>query len=161
MNKIFEWRLITEHHDVRDLLEVRIALESAAAANMAANRTAEQLARLDTLLIRMEAAQANTKRFAALDLEFHMTIAEASTNPLLTKLITLIREHFVRGVARVLLLPDAIPLSLNEHKPIAHAIEQRNPQAASTAMESHLTAALLRYRKAADVAVNKGNTPRS
>ncbi len=151
MSKIFEWRLITEHHDVRDLLEVRIALESAAAANMAANASAEQLARLQSLLDRMEATQSNTKRFAALDLDFHMTIAEASTNPLLTRLITLIREHFVRGVARVLLLPDAIPLSLSEHKPIARAIEQRNPQAAAAAMESHLAAALFRYRQAADV----------
>jgi GntR family transcriptional repressor for pyruvate dehydrogenase complex len=138
---------------LREALRCRIALESAAAANMAANATPEQLARLQSLLDRMETAQSNTKRFAALDLDFHMAIAEASTNPMLTRLITLIREHFVRGVARVLLLPDAIPLSLSEHKPIARAIEQRNPQAAAAAMESHLSAALLRYKKAADVDV--------
>ena len=46
LGKVVEWRLITEKHDIEDLLEVRIALETVAAARVAALGSKEELARL-------------------------------------------------------------------------------------------------------------------
>ena len=53
LGKIMEWRLITEKHDIENLLEVRIALEGVAAANMALNGTEDDIAKLSELLAKM------------------------------------------------------------------------------------------------------------
>lgn len=150
LGKVVEWRLITEKHDIEDLLEVRIALETVAAARVAALGSKEELARLKELLKKMSAAQGDAKRFAALDLQFHIGIAQISENALLSDLISMIRGQLVRGVSTVLLLPDAIALSHREHEGILKAMERGNPEAARKAMQAHLEAALARYRSSSE-----------
>ena len=86
--------------------------------------------------------------FAALDLEFHITIARASGNSLLFDLVSMIRGQLVGGLSQVLLLPNAIPLSFKEHTAIFKAIEQRDADASREARHAHLDAALSRYRTA-------------
>ena len=49
LGKIMEWRLITEKHDIENLLEVRIALEGIAAANVARDGNEADIAKLSTL----------------------------------------------------------------------------------------------------------------
>ena len=48
---------------------------------------ARDLLKLQALLAKMEAAADDARRFAALDLEFHVTLAEASENPLIADLV--------------------------------------------------------------------------
>ena len=148
LGKIVEWRIITERHDIEDLMQVRIALESVAAASVARQRNEEDISRLELLLNKMEAATKNQKRFAALDLEFHISLAAASENFLIFDLISMIRAQMGKTLSRVLLVPDALPLSLKEHASIVSAIMHRNPDAASKAMQHHLNAALRRYHNA-------------
>jgi len=145
LGKIVEWRIITEQHDIEDLM---IALESVAAASVARQRNEEDISRLELLLNKMEAATKNQKRFAALDLEFHISLAAASENFLIFDLISMIRAQMGKTLSRVLLVPDALPLSLKEHASIVSAIMHRNPDAASKAMQHHLNAALRRYHNA-------------
>ncbi len=102
LGKIVQWRLITEKHDIENLLEVRIALEGIAAAKVAAFPK-RRLARIDELIDKMEEAVDDAKRFAVLDLEFHITLAKASQNALLFDLISMIRGQLVRGLSKVLL----------------------------------------------------------
>src|SRR5580698_7284649 len=98
LGKNMEWRLITEKHDIVNLLEVRIALEGVAAANMALNGTDADIAKLGALLAKMKNAVNDKKQFAAYDLEFHVTIAKASGNSLLFDLISMIRNQLVRAL---------------------------------------------------------------
>jgi GntR family transcriptional regulator, transcriptional repressor for pyruvate dehydrogenase complex len=148
LGKIMEWRLITERHDIENLLEVRIALEGTAAADMALRGTAADIARLRDLLSQLNASIKDNHNFAALDLEFHITIAKASGNSLLFDLVSMIRGQLAGGLSKVLLLPNALPLSFKEHTAIFRAIEQRDPDASRKAMHAHLDAALSRYRAA-------------
>lgn len=148
LGKIVEWRIITERHDIEDLMQVRIALESVAAASVARQGNEEDISRLELLLIKMEAASNNEKRFAALDLEFHVSLAAASKNFLIFDLISMIRGQMEKTLSRVLLVPYALPLSLKEHTSIVNAITRRDPDAASKAMQHHLDAALKRYQNA-------------
>ena len=148
LGKIVEWRIITEQHDIEDLMQVRIALESVTAASAARLASKEDLAKFDLLLAKMEAAVVEEKRFAALDLEFHVTLAAASENFLIYDLVSMIRGQFAKALTRVLLLPNARPLSLQEHVSIINAIQRRDPVAASKAMQDHLEAALKRYHSA-------------
>jgi len=148
LGKIVEWRLITEKHDIENLLEVRIALESVAAAKVATFASKEDIAKIEDLIEKMGASANDAKRFAALDLEFHITLAKASENALLFDLISMIRGQLVRGLSKVLLLPHALTLSLKEHTAIAQAIKKGNPEGAQKAMQAHLGAALKRYEEA-------------
>jgi len=148
LGKIVEWRIITEQHDIEDLLQVRIALESVTAAGAARRASDEEIAKLQQLLTQMEAVVKDEKRFISLDLEFHVTIAAASENFLIFDLVSMIRGQLTKALSRVLLLPNALPLSLKEHVAIVNAIRNRDPEAATEAMRNHLEAALERYRNA-------------
>jgi GntR family transcriptional repressor for pyruvate dehydrogenase complex len=145
LRKIIEWRLITERHDVENLLEVRMALEGVSAANTARHGTPEQIEQLRGLLAKMQAALKDEKAFAALDLKFHLALANASGNTLVSDLILLIRNQLMKALHKVLLVPHALPLSHQEHTAIVEAIERRDPEGARKAMQAHLEAHLRRF----------------
>jgi GntR family transcriptional regulator, transcriptional repressor for pyruvate dehydrogenase complex len=145
LGKIMEWRLITEKHDIENLLEVRIALEGVAAANMALHGTPADIAKLGAILAKMKGSVKDKKQFAALDLEFHVTLAKASGNSLLFDLICMIRNQLVTALDK-LLLPHVRPLTYKEHTVIFQAIERRDAKAASDAMHVHLESSLARHR---------------
>jgi hypothetical protein len=94
----------------------------------------------------MKGSKEDNKRFAALDVEFHLSVARASGNPLLLDMISMIRGQLVRGLSRVLSTPNAMPLSLKEHLRIVEAIRVRDPDTASEEMSHHLKSGLARYR---------------
>jgi GntR family transcriptional repressor for pyruvate dehydrogenase complex len=148
LGKLVEWRVITEQHDIEDLMQVRIALESLAAARAARLGSEEDTANLQVLLTKMEAAVKDEKRFARLDLEFHIALATASENFLIFDLVSMIRSQLEKTISRVLHLPKAVPLSLKEHAAIIHAIKRRDPDGAAAAMQHHLDSALKRYYSA-------------
>jgi GntR family transcriptional regulator, transcriptional repressor for pyruvate dehydrogenase complex len=148
METVLHWRLSAEQHDIEDLMEVRVALEGVTAASAARNGADADTKKLQELVAKMEVAVGDAKRFAALDLEFHLGVARASNNDLILDLVSLIRGQLERGVAKVLLIPHAMPLSVKEHKAILQAIIKRDPEAARAAMQTHLNAAILRHRSA-------------
>jgi GntR family transcriptional repressor for pyruvate dehydrogenase complex len=145
LRKIIEWRLITEQHDIENLLVVRIALEGVSAANTAKRATAEQIEKLRKLVARMQASLKDEKAFAELDLEFHVALAEASGNVLVSDLIALIRSQLVKALHKVLVVPHALPQAYKEHCAIFEAIERHDPDGARHAMQAHLEAHLRRY----------------
>jgi GntR family transcriptional repressor for pyruvate dehydrogenase complex len=147
-SKVCEWRLISERDDIENLMETRMALEGATAANVASAGTAEQIAELRALVNQMKAALGaeEKKRFSALDIEFHLKIAEFSGNKLLMDLVLMLRNQLAQGLRRVLLVPQALPLSQKEHMAIMTAIEKRDATLARDQMQAHLHAALVRYR---------------
>lgn len=150
METVLHWRLLTEQHDIENLMEVRIALEGVAAASAARRGNKEHLQSLQGLLKKMESSVGDAKRFAAFDLDFHLGLAKASENQLILDLVSMIRGQLERGVAKVLLLPQAMPLSLKEHNAIFQAVKRGEPEAARAAMQAHLDAAVHRYRKASE-----------
>jgi GntR family transcriptional repressor for pyruvate dehydrogenase complex len=147
LGKIVEWRMITEKHDIENLLEVRIALEGISANKAAVLRSQEDVEKMEDLLNRMETATSDAKRFAAFDLDFHIALAKAADNALLYDLISMIRGQLARTLSTVLLLPHALTLSHKEHTAIFSAIKRRDPEGARKAMQAHLGAVLNRYNK--------------
>ena len=152
LGRLLEWRLITDRHGIEHMMEVRLALEGLTAASVALNGTEEDLAVLDELLERMKVTMEDHKRFSALDLEFHLALAKACGNPLVSDLITMIRGQVALGLGRVLAPPQALPLSLQEHIKIVQKLRKRDPDGARQAMDVHLRAALARYKTSMDKA---------
>jgi len=154
LRKIIEWRLITEQHDIENLLVVRIALEGVSAANTARLATPEQVEKIRRLVNKMQSSLNDEKTFAALDLEFHIALADASGNTLVSNLIELVRGRLLKALHKVLVVPHALPLAFKEHRAIFEAIERHDPEAARNAMQAHLEAHLQRY-----TAANKSDNP--
>jgi GntR family transcriptional repressor for pyruvate dehydrogenase complex len=146
--RMAEWRVITERHDIEDMMELRTAIEGVTAASAALRGDEQDLARLQALLVKMEDSIDNEKRFAAFDLDFHLALAKACGNLLILDLLAMIRTQLENTLSRVLLLPNARPLSLKEHTAVVRAIKRRDPDAARKAMQAHLDAAIKRYHYA-------------
>lgn len=155
METVLQWRMSTEQHDIEDLMEVRMALESVTAASAARNAEGQDLKKLEDLVARMEESVGDARRFAALDLEFHLGLAKASNNKLILDLVTVIRGQLERGVARVLQLPDAMPLSVQEHREILQAVIKKDSEQACAAMQNHLQAAVRRHRAAVEASLRQ------
>lgn len=145
IEKSFEWSLATEHRDVEALVQVRVALEGAAAAQAALHADAVQLASIRALLDEMGQVLDDQARFAELDLQFHVTLSEACQNSLLYGLVTMIRSQLMRAMERVLPLPNARLLSHKEHLAIFKSVEARDAASARQRMQEHLEASLKRY----------------
>jgi GntR family transcriptional repressor for pyruvate dehydrogenase complex len=145
---IVEWRVVTEKHDVEDMMELRIAMEGVSAAKAALRRSEQDLTKLQTLLDAMKGTIEDVKRFAVLDLDFHLTLAQICGSLLIIDLLAMIRSQLEKTMSRVLLLPNALPQSLKEHTTIFRAIKRGSAKQASAAMQGHLGAAMKRYHKA-------------
>jgi GntR family transcriptional repressor for pyruvate dehydrogenase complex len=145
LGTIMEWRVITERYDLRNLMEVRLALEGLAAASTAERATDAELAAIEGLLVRMQDALGDAKRFSALDLEFHLAISQSSKNLAMADMLIMLRSQLAHVVSTVLKLPDARPLSLKEHEAIVKALLRRDAEGARKAMQAHIGSAIRRY----------------
>ncbi len=125
-------------YSARDLLEVRRHVEIPVAGYAALRRDQDHLDLLGHLVERMDAETGNTA-WVALDSLFHITIAQASGNPVFGKVIEEIRDALARQSAFLNQLGDRRARSNVEHREIVAAIERGEESAAVAAMTAHLT----------------------
>lgn len=138
MRKVMECRMITEKHDIDNLLEVRLALEVMSATRAAKNATEEDLNELRELVAKMKVCGTNEVQFARLDAEFHVVIAKASGNTLILDLVSMIRSQLIRALTKALRSPNAILHSNKEHATLLNSIECHDADASKAAMLAHL-----------------------
>ncbi|RSM40164.1 FadR family transcriptional regulator [Amycolatopsis balhimycina DSM 5908] len=125
-------------YSARDLIEVRRHVEIPVAGYAAVRRSQDDLDLLAHLLDRMDAETDNTA-WVALDSLFHITIAQASGNPVFGKVIEEIRDALARQSAFLNQLGDRRRQSNIEHREIVTAIADGSETAAVEAMTAHLT----------------------
>src|SRR5262249_14741658 len=116
-------------------------------AGLAAERRDETaLAHLRALLAEMGSAMGEADRFVVADVAFHLRIAEATGNGTLYQIMLSIRSLLQAWIARVMHAASDYRPSLEDHIPILQAIEDRDAQAARTAMETHMERATARLQ---------------
>jgi DNA-binding FadR family transcriptional regulator len=125
-------------YSARDLIEVRRHVEIPVAGYAALRRSQDDLDLLGHLVERMDAETDNTA-WVALDSLFHITIAQASGNPVFGKVIEEIRDALARQSAFLNQLGGRRARSNAEHREIVTAIESGSEQDAVAAMTAHLT----------------------
>ncbi|MGM0753890.1 MAG: FadR/GntR family transcriptional regulator [Bacillota bacterium] len=128
--------------DVKQLLEVRRILEVGAVEAAASRRTDEQLKEIKTALDQMHSASDEELGEEA-DFRFHMALAKASQNELLTGLMNNVSEMMVttmRETRRLWLYSKKSTLDrlYQEHQNIYEAIEAKDGQKAQQLMLHHL-----------------------
>ena len=126
--------------DVSELVEARRLIETELAALAAERATGEDLKRLGESLDEMEGAGEDAERYLDADLSFHVAIAEAAHNRILSNALELLRNLTRRWIRAALRLPTVPGEALDQHKAIFLAIAKRRPDQARAAMHSHLEA---------------------
>ena len=125
------------NYSARDLFEVRRHVEIPVAGYAALRRTPDHLDLLGHLVERMDAETDNTA-WVALDSLFHISIAQASDNPVFAKVIEEIRDALARQSAFLNQLGDRRAESNVEHRRIVTAIAEGSEPDAVAAMAAHL-----------------------
>lgn len=130
---------------LRDLCEVRLAIEPIASGFAALRATEEEIVAIRQCLGRRLQIVAAEDLNAAVeaDLQYHRAVIAASHNPLFLQLNSTIHEPFRVALSATLLLPASVALELEEYCKLTEAIEGRNPLVARRAAEEIVGFAML------------------
>jgi GntR family transcriptional repressor for pyruvate dehydrogenase complex len=126
----------------RELMEVRKALEIQSAVLAAERRTQEEMKVITAIVTAMGRHLYEVEKFADLDLEFHIQIANASHNKILIYLVGSIRDAIKQGIiasteAMLQVSRDLPKVGQKLHLAIMHELQRRDPHAAGRAMALH------------------------
>lgn len=135
---------------VRDLCEVRLAIEPTASGFAAVRATTEELNEIGLQLAWRETLtkDASLDRIIDADLAFHAAVVAASHNPLLQYLSSAIREPFRTALLYTSRSPANIALGLEAHFNLLKALRARDPLAARTASEEAIGLAMVAVEEA-------------
>ncbi|MBM7648599.1 GntR family transcriptional repressor for pyruvate dehydrogenase complex [Bacillus ectoiniformans] len=129
--------------DILHLLEVRKIMEVGAAYTAAEKRTEEDLLKMRAALDEMSKYSNDIEKGEKADLRFHLIIAEATGNPLLSSLmnhVSDLMEETMKETRRICLYSEKTTVDkLNEeHEAIFQAILNQDPEQARLEMRGHL-----------------------
>jgi DNA-binding FadR family transcriptional regulator len=131
---------------LRDLADIRLAVEPRAAALAAERRPDESIARLRESVARMCSFGSDTLEFADADLRLHLDVATVSGNPFMRSIGAVI-EAALRASFRLSAPTEEKEreVTLATHEQIVEAIAARDPEAAAAAMTSVIYNGLRRH----------------
>lgn len=138
--RVIRWRMASPDREeqIRSLTELRMAVEPEAAGLAARRAAAADAARLVAIAGELWAASEvrDSRRFLAVDIEFHSLLLRASGNPMFGQLEALVNTALEARVAHGFgpLEPEIAALRL--HADIAAAIQRRASDEAATAMRA-------------------------
>lgn len=126
--------------DAQEILEVREALESYAAALSTQSLAEEELEKLRKLLEEMKEAhrRSDYRMYHMLDIEFHHVILRAAGNHRLLSVVEGLNEQMYRLRLVNSSLPHRMERSVVEHEAILRALESRDRAAAKRAVATHI-----------------------
>lgn len=135
--------ILMNRKDVQELLEVRKIIEVGTIAFACKNRTEEQLQQMEKALNEMKQANGNEQLGEQADLAFHLAIAEASQNKLLTHLldhVSDLMQETMKETRRLWLFSKQTSTEklYEEHRQIFEAIKMRDEQLAQDKLQEHL-----------------------
>lgn len=149
--------------DVLAILELRISLETEAAALAAARRTQVQLQQLRATLDGFQEAARSGGDTVPWDMRFHLAIAQASDNRYFHDILSHLGTNIIpRSRVNSARLTQDEPASYmdrvsREHEDIYNAISRLDPEAARAAMRTHLGNSRERLRQAQEL-IEAGRT---
>lgn len=135
--------MLMSKKSIQELLEVRLIVEAAIVAKAAKKRTIEDLEEMRLHLEEMAAHTDNSELGERADLAFHLAIAKAAGNVLLSTLMQHVSDlmsEAMRETRRICLYDEKQTLAqLNEHHLLIYRqIETQDDVAAEQAMKAHL-----------------------
>ena len=122
-----------------DVTEVRMILEVGIVALVCERATEEDLADLEAICQRSEAALAAGDYSMDMSLEFHVRVAQATHNPAIVMLVESFRGPILMSLQQAHeAAPEMGGLGTREHEQFIEAVQRRDPDTASKIMREHL-----------------------
>ncbi|MDR3496705.1 MAG: FadR/GntR family transcriptional regulator [Ancalomicrobiaceae bacterium] len=132
---------------VRDVMDVRVGIETRAAALAARNRSERDVDALKDTLEQMQRSLGDASLLSLHDSAFHLAVAEASGNRLIFHIVESLQSAMrnaayqgVRSISEIASLNRII----DEHTRLIEAIEARQEERAAELMRDHLGNAMRR-----------------
>jgi DNA-binding FadR family transcriptional regulator len=124
--------------ELNEVLEARQVLESALARMAAERATPEDVVEIQSCLNEMEIAAGDNKAFTRADMRFHLAVARASRNQVLTQSYYFIQGLLEEAIERADALPGGIERALVNHRDMLTGIRDRCPDEAQHASERQI-----------------------
>ncbi|QVQ53484.1 FadR family transcriptional regulator [Spiractinospora alimapuensis] len=155
--QVVEWGMLLGTPQTLDLIETRSHLEVILARLAAERITDDEASALRTCLTRMGFAE-SAADFARADTEFHLTIAAAARNQVLSDILSSIKSLLHVWVLRVIRQTGERESVIEQHQAILDAVVSRSPDGAAAAMDQHMRTVTARLRQSID---EEGGAPSS
>ena len=126
-----------------DVIELRETLECKAAELAAERSDSRHLRRLEQALRDMEESQEDYRRFLQADVEFHITLAEATTNQIFSEIVRFLLEKVVghhETFKTTLISLEYRSHSIRTLKQVLACIKREDGRGAAEWMREHLNA---------------------
>ena len=123
---------------VAELLDFRKMLEPPLAARAATHAADEDISEMEEILERQEAKQSRGEAAVAEDAEFHYSVALASDNSVVLKVLDILMDLLRETRERSLQLEGRPQKSLAGHRRVLAAIKRHDAEAAKSAMRRHI-----------------------
>jgi len=123
---------------VGELLDFRKMLEPPLAARAAAHATPEEISEMEEILQRQEEKQERGEAAIAEDAEFHYSVALASGNSVVLKVLDILMDLLRDTRERSLQVEGRAQKSLAGHRRILAAIKRHDAESAKSAMRRHI-----------------------
>jgi len=144
--QVIERGLLLGERPALDLVEARAHLEVVVAGLAAERRDTQALDDLRGLLTAMRESSGNPLRFVEADVGFHLRVAEAAGNVVLSDMLSGVQALLRVWIRRVVEAAGRTGPSYKEHVPIFEAIERGDRAAAAAAMAVHMEGASARLK---------------
>lgn len=142
-----DWGLLLGERQTHDLVETRQHLEAVTARLAAERATDGDAALLRHRLDRMRETAESVPDFIEADVEFHLEVARIAGNTVLRDILHSVRALLRVWIQRAVGADGDTAATLAEHVAVFEAIERRDPDAAATAMGTHMQSASDRLQR--------------
>jgi GntR family transcriptional repressor for pyruvate dehydrogenase complex len=130
--------LLDKRRMVAELLDVRKMIEPSLAARAALHATSDEISEMQDILVRQEAKVRGGELGIEEDSEFHYSIALASNNSAILKVVDVLMDMLRETRERSLQVEGRQEKSLAGHQRILSALKRGDAAAAEAAMRRHL-----------------------
>jgi len=131
--------LLEKRKAISELLDVRMIIEPALANRAALHVSDEQIAQMESILVRQEEKLERNEPATEEDAAFHYTIALAADNGVMLKLVGVLMNYLRETRERSLQGAERQHRSLAGHRDILAALKRGDAADAEAAMRRHLT----------------------
>lgn len=136
MNAILPAAYVGEN-SILEVLEFRQVMEAKQAGLAARKATAEDVERLEQLIVNMEKEAGNLEAFAEADLRFHVELAQITHNSLLIACMHMIQEVLGKSMVKLVKV-RGFDSGIRDHKKILEAVRSNDERRAMELMDEHI-----------------------
>lgn len=124
--------------DILHLIEARKIIERGTVALAAERASEDEIKKLENIIQRMKEIVNDPKEFATENVNFHLTIAKASRNPILPVIFNSVYDLFMKEQQVVAKMLNLKSKSIESHTNVWNAIKNHDVDKAMEEMEKHL-----------------------